>query len=110
MGWVENAGPEVEAQSQYPTIIATCVVVSLLSTAIVGGRLYIRATARGLASDDYMSALSMFFALTYTVLCIARESTPRPAWRRQRISFACQPSRPFSFPQPITRPLLRPIE
>ncbi|ODA82205.1 hypothetical protein RJ55_00711 [Drechmeria coniospora] len=70
MGWVDNATSEVEAMSQYPTIIAICVVVSLLSIVTVGGRLWVRATARGLASDDWMAAMSMLFALVYSILCI----------------------------------------
>ncbi|PHH69009.1 hypothetical protein CDD83_5862 [Cordyceps sp. RAO-2017] len=72
MGWVVNASPEVDAESQYPTIIAICVVLSLLSIATVSCRLWIRATARGLAADDWMAALSMVFALIYSILCIAQ--------------------------------------
>ncbi|GJN71935.1 hypothetical protein PLICBS_006006 [Purpureocillium lilacinum] len=70
MGWVDNATPEVESLSQYPTIIAICVVLSILSITVVGARLWVRATARGLASDDWMAALSMVFALIYSILCI----------------------------------------
>lgn len=70
MGWVENASTEVEALSQYATIIAICVVLSVLSISVVSCRLWIRATARGLASDDWMAALSMVFALIYSILCI----------------------------------------
>ncbi|POR39180.1 Uncharacterized protein TPAR_00619 [Tolypocladium paradoxum] len=72
MGWVDNATPEVDAESQYPTIIAICVVLSVLSMAVVSCRLYIRGTARGLASDDWMAALSMGFALVYSILCIVQ--------------------------------------
>lgn len=78
MGWVDNATPDVERLSQYPTIVAICVVLSLLSVGTVGCRLWIRAAARGLAADDYMAALSMVFALVYSALCIVRASLPPP--------------------------------
>lgn len=76
MGWVSNASPEVNAESQYPTIIGVTVVMSILSIVIVCSRLYVRQTSRGLASDDWMSTLSMVFALIYSVLCIARKWIP----------------------------------
>lgn len=79
MGWVVNASPQINDESQYPTIIAICCVLSVLSMAIVSCRLYIRATARGLASDDWMAALSMVFALVYSILCIVRKSSLVPA-------------------------------
>jgi len=72
MGWVENATPEVEALSQWPTILAVCVILSFLSIVTVSMRLWIRYTARGLAADDWMAGLSMVFALVYSVLCIVR--------------------------------------
>ncbi|WYZ46639.1 hypothetical protein EsH8_IX_000864 [Colletotrichum jinshuiense] len=72
MGWVLNATPEVEAISQWPTIIAIVTVLSVLSVAVVASRLWIRHTARGLASDDWMSALSMVFALIYSGLTIGQ--------------------------------------
>ncbi|RDA85741.1 hypothetical protein CP532_5957 [Ophiocordyceps camponoti-leonardi (nom. inval.)] len=72
MGWVRAASPAVEAQSQYGTIIAICIVLSVLSVATVSCRLWIRAAARGLAGDDWMAALSMVFALAYSGLCIAQ--------------------------------------
>ncbi|PHH66557.1 hypothetical protein CDD81_7032 [Ophiocordyceps australis] len=72
MVWVAHASPELDAQSQYPAIIAICVVLSVVSMAIVGCRLYIRSAARGLASDDLMAAVSLVFALVYSILCIAQ--------------------------------------
>jgi hypothetical protein len=74
MGWVLNAPLEVDADSQYPTIIAICVVLSLISMAGVSSRLWIRHRSRGLANDDWMACLSMIFALAYAMLCIARTS------------------------------------
>ncbi|KAM0355103.1 hypothetical protein ACHAPU_000962 [Fusarium lateritium] len=72
MGWVLNATHEVNDSSSFPTIIAITVVLSVLASSIVGARLYIRYKARGLAGDDWMSALSMAFALIYSSICIAR--------------------------------------
>ncbi|KAL6415701.1 integral membrane protein [Ilyonectria robusta] len=72
MGWVLNASSDVNAKSQYPTIIAICIILSALSSAVVLARLYVRFRARGLAHDDYMSGLSMVFAILYSVLCIAQ--------------------------------------
>lgn len=76
MVWVNNASPEVDAESQYPTIIAICTVLSVLSITVVCTRLWIRYKNHGLAADDWMATLSMFFALLYSILCIVRK------WRR----------------------------
>jgi hypothetical protein len=76
MGWVLNATPEVNDSSEYPTIISITVVLSILASSIVGARLCIRWKARGLAGDDWMSALSMIFALIYSSICIARKFEP----------------------------------
>lgn len=73
MTWVQNATPEVDAQSEYPTIIAVCSVLSILSIATVSTRLWIRFSGYGLWADDWFSALSMIFALIYSILCIVRE-------------------------------------
>ncbi|CAG9947521.1 unnamed protein product [Clonostachys rosea f. rosea IK726] len=72
MGWVLHATPEVEAESKYPTIIAVCTVLSAILVAIVGTRLYIRSQARGFAADDYVSSLSMIFALAYSATTIVQ--------------------------------------
>ena len=72
MGWVENASPRVEAESQWPTIIAICTVMSVLSIVIVCLRLWVRRSNRGLALDDYFAAASMVFALAYSILCIVQ--------------------------------------
>lgn len=74
MGWVLHATEAINAESQYPTIISICAVLSVVSIAVVGARLYIRYSARGLASDDWMAALSVVFALIYSILCIVRKS------------------------------------
>lgn len=72
MTWVNNATPTVNAISDYRTIIAICVVLSVLSIAVVSTRLWIRGSARGLKADDCMAALSMAFALIYSILCIVQ--------------------------------------
>ncbi|OIW32845.1 hypothetical protein CONLIGDRAFT_676664 [Coniochaeta ligniaria NRRL 30616] len=72
MVWVDNASPEVNAESQYPTIIAICSVLSVLSITVVCARLWIRFKNHGLAADDWMATLSMVFALLYSILCIVQ--------------------------------------
>ncbi|KAF4982460.1 hypothetical protein FZEAL_1914 [Fusarium zealandicum] len=72
MGWVLNATPEFDQASEWRKIIAICVVLGLLSTSVVFARLWIRFQNRGLASDDWMSALSALFSLIYSALCIAQ--------------------------------------
>ncbi|RGP79896.1 integral membrane [Fusarium longipes] len=72
MGWVLNATPEVDRSSEYPKIIGITVALTVLAVSIVSARLYIRWKARGMAGDDWMSALSMLFALIYSGICIAQ--------------------------------------
>lgn len=72
MGWVDNASPEVNAESQYPTIIAICATLSVLSLAVYGARIWVRLKNHGLAADDWMATLSVVFALLYSILCIVR--------------------------------------
>jgi hypothetical protein len=50
MGWIVNGTPELEAESEYPTVIAVCVIFSLLMTVVLAGRIYIRRTR--LALED----------------------------------------------------------
>ncbi|KAF4445785.1 integral membrane protein [Fusarium austroafricanum] len=72
MGWVLNATPEVNNASEYPMIIAITVSLSVLASSVVGARLYRRWKVHCLEADDWMSALSMFFALIYSSICIAQ--------------------------------------
>lgn len=72
MVWVDNATPEVDAISQWRTIVTICAVLSFFSVVIVSARLWIRDKNHGLAADDWMSAISMVFGLLYSVLCIVR--------------------------------------
>lgn len=73
MVWVKNATKEVNDQSQYPVIITVCIVLTVISMLVVGGRLWIRSKSRGLAGDDHMSLLSEVFVILYAVLTIVRE-------------------------------------
>jgi hypothetical protein len=73
MVWVENASPQVDAQSQYLSVIIICVVLSILSITVVSTRLCIRFRAHRLGADDYIAGLSMIFALVYSILCIVRK-------------------------------------
>ncbi|AEO69710.1 cbe84c1b-8afc-430f-a1ad-a8243fd95804 [Thermothielavioides terrestris] len=72
MGWVDNATPEIDAQSDWRTIVAICSVISAFSIAVVSTRLWIRHKNHGLAADDWMATLSMVFALAYSILCIVQ--------------------------------------
>ncbi|KAK4131566.1 hypothetical protein BT67DRAFT_444614 [Trichocladium antarcticum] len=72
MGWIENATAELEAQSQYKTVITICSVLSAVSIAIVCARLWIRHKNHGLAADDWLATVSMVFALIYSILCIVQ--------------------------------------
>jgi hypothetical protein len=43
MGWVQNASPEVDEASNYPTIISVCISMTIFMTAVVSLRIYVRA-------------------------------------------------------------------
>ncbi|KAK3897651.1 hypothetical protein C8A05DRAFT_38780 [Staphylotrichum tortipilum] len=72
MVWVDNATPEVDAISEWRTIVTICAVLSAFSITVVCARLWIRQKNHGLAADDWMSALSMVFALIYSIMCIVQ--------------------------------------
>lgn len=74
MGWVLNATEDINGQSKYPTIISICAVFSVLSTVVVGARVWLRSKARGLAADDWLSIFSAIFAIAYSAITIARTS------------------------------------
>ena len=84
MVWVDNATAEVDAISEWRTIVTICAVLSAFSITIVCARLWIRQKNHGLAADDWMSVLSMVFALIYSILCIVRECcclSYTPIWK-----------------------------
>ncbi|KAJ2981130.1 hypothetical protein NQ176_g2210 [Zarea fungicola] len=68
MAFVANATADIDAQSQYKTIITICIVMSTLSLFIVGARLGIRTMHSSTATDDWMSLLSLLFAIAYSAL------------------------------------------
>lgn len=76
MPWVANATPEVDAASQWRTIISVCTVLGVLAIIIAGMRVYVRAKARGMEADDWMATLSLVFAILYSIICIVRKSDP----------------------------------
>lgn len=73
MPWVANATPEVDASSQWRTIVTVCVVLGVVAMVIAGMRVYIRAKVRGMAADDWMATLSLIFAILYSIICIIRK-------------------------------------
>lgn len=75
MGWVLGATEEAERISEWRKIIAICVSLGVIASAVVMARLYLRYKNRGLASDDWMSLLSMVFSIIYSAMCIARMYT-----------------------------------
>jgi len=80
MGWVLNASPEVEAESQWRLILAVVLVVTLVSIITVCSRLWIRKEARGLAADDWMAAIAMAFAIIYSIICVVRKCLQSHDW------------------------------
>jgi hypothetical protein len=42
MGWVQNASREVDAASNYPTIVSVCISMTIFLTTIVSLRIYVR--------------------------------------------------------------------
>lgn len=60
MGWVQNASPEVAAQSEWRLIVAVCIALSSIMTIGVLLRLYVRAyMIKSLGVDDYVIGFSM---------------------------------------------------
>lgn len=52
--WVYNSTPEVNAQSNYPTILGASFPILVLMLITVGARLYVRVrTVRGIGADDW---------------------------------------------------------
>ena len=60
MIWVQNASPEVDAQSEWPLIVAVCITLSTIMTMCVALRLYVRTyMIKSLGTDDYVIIFSM---------------------------------------------------
>lgn len=59
MVWVQNASPEVDATSNYPTIIAVCVSITVLMMLTVSTRIYVRAVMiKMMGMDDWIILFS----------------------------------------------------
>jgi hypothetical protein len=59
MGWVYNATPEVEAESQYRLILGVCLSLTMLMVITVSLRLFVRGQSGRLAAADWVMAGSM---------------------------------------------------
>lgn len=59
MPWVQHASPEVNAVSEYPSIIKVCVSLTTIMAACVGLRAYIRIfVVRHLGVDDVITIVA----------------------------------------------------
>lgn len=59
MVWVHNATPEIDARSQWPTILAVCLTLTIIMTATAGLRGYIRVVMlKTVGLDDWVIFLS----------------------------------------------------
>jgi hypothetical protein len=68
MVWVQNASPEVDAASNYPTIIAVCVSITVLMMLTVSTRIYVRAVMiKMMGMDDWIILFSAVFLLYWGV-------------------------------------------
>ena len=59
MGWIYNASPEVESMSNYPAIIAVCVILTFVMTLTVSTRIAVRWQQHRTGPDDYIMAIAM---------------------------------------------------
>ena len=71
--WVLNASPDVNAQSQYPTIIGVCVSLCALMLTIVCLRAYTR-----------LKLVQAFGADDIVIISSAVRCSHNPAWQRVR--------------------------
>ncbi|KAL2272010.1 hypothetical protein VTJ83DRAFT_1381 [Remersonia thermophila] len=70
--WVDHVTPEIDRKSDWRMIMAICISLSVVSSAVVLTRVWIRNKNHGMAADDWMSILSMIFCDAYAALCIAQ--------------------------------------
>ncbi|KAI9753036.1 MAG: hypothetical protein M1815_000135 [Lichina confinis] len=72
-GWVHNAPPEVNAISRYPTILAVCISLTAVMTAIIAVRGYVRAVMlKSIGADDWTILFSGICSIVYNALAIAQ--------------------------------------
>lgn len=69
MPWVLNASDEINAQSKHPTIIAVCVILTLLMTAVALLRVYVHLQAGQLRADDNVIVATMVNTPLVSFIC-----------------------------------------
>ena len=69
MPWVLNASDEINAQSKHPTIIAVCVILTLLMTAVAFLRVYVHLQAGQLRADDNVIVATMVTTPFVSFIC-----------------------------------------
>ncbi|KAI9670079.1 MAG: hypothetical protein M1829_004806 [Trizodia sp. TS-e1964] len=75
-GWVHNASLEVNAISDYPTILAVCICLTFVMVVVVSMRVYVRSVMlRSFGSDDWTVLVAAIFSIIYNGLCIGRKSS-----------------------------------
>ncbi|KAK2812125.1 hypothetical protein FQN49_008396, partial [Arthroderma sp. PD_2] len=73
MQWVYHATPEVNAISQYPTILAVCISLSFVMTVVVGLRVWVRVVMKkSFGVDDAVIVSSAICGIVYSALCITQ--------------------------------------
>ena len=70
MTWVYYGSPELDAQSEYPTIIAVTCVFTCFMLIAISTRIWLRRKVLGL--DDYVILVTALFALSYAIQTIIR--------------------------------------
>ncbi|TEY59728.1 hypothetical protein BOTCAL_0187g00020 [Botryotinia calthae] len=71
--WVYNSTPEVNAQSNYPTILGASFPILVLMLITVGARLYVRVrTVRGIGADDWAVVIAAICSIIYNACTIAQ--------------------------------------
>ncbi|KAK2738251.1 hypothetical protein FQN57_007114 [Myotisia sp. PD_48] len=73
MPWVQNASPELNDISQYPTIIAVCTSLSTITAIIVGLRVWVRLRLKkSFGFDDVVIVSTAVLSIIYSGLCITQ--------------------------------------
>ncbi|OAL71792.1 integral membrane protein [Trichophyton violaceum] len=71
--WVYYVSPEVNAISQYPTILAVCISLTFVMTVVVCLRIWVRAVwKKSFGVDDAVIVSSAVCGIIYSALCITQ--------------------------------------
>ncbi|KAF7889618.1 uncharacterized protein EAF02_002033 [Botrytis sinoallii] len=71
--WVYNSTPEVNSQSNYPSILGASFPLLVLMLITVGTRLYVRVrTVRGIGADDWAVFIAAICSIIYNACTIAQ--------------------------------------